>query len=114
MTRPCLIMAYLDFTALDGMTGELTRNDIAEGQQGLCELCPISRAVERMFEGFQVSTEFDHVTVQKNGETCVVLRVSTALAEWMTEFDDEQDVEPIGLQIYTWNVKDYKYMIDVL
>lgn len=106
-------MTYLNLTTLDGMTGEVTRNDIAEGQRGICDLCPVARAVSRMFEGFQVYVELDTVTIHHNSETYAVLFVGGELAEWIDQFDTENDVQPIGLKITTWNTRGYKYMIDV-
>ena len=106
-------MAYLDFTTLDGMTGEVIENDIAEGQQGICDLCPVARAVGRMFEGFQFYVELDTVTIHHNGEMSEVLFVGDALAEWIDQFDNENDVQPIGLKISTWNTRSFKYMINI-
>ena len=106
-------MTYLDLTTLDGMTGEVTRNDIAEGQQGICDLCPVARAVSRMFDGCWVSVQHNAVTLKQSDETYAVLRVGSELAEWIDQFDTENDVEPIGLKISTWNTRGYKYMIDV-
>ena len=111
--RPCIFMPYLDFTTLDGMTGEVTHNDIAEGQQGICDLCPVARAVSRMFKGFQVYVELDTMTIHENGETYAVLFVGDALAEWIDQFDNENNVQPIKLKITTWNTRGYKYMISV-
>ena len=113
MIVPVFSMPYLDLTTLDGMTGEVTGNDIAEGQQGICDLCPVARAVGRMFEGFQVYVEIDTVTIHQNGETYAVLFVGGALAEWIDQFDNENDVQPIGLKISTWNTRGYKYMINI-
>lgn len=106
-------MTYVDFTNLSSITGELTADDIAEGLQGSCEHCPVALAVGRMFEGFEVYAELNMVSIHQRGEIYEVLRVSDRLADWMENFDLENGVSPIGLQISTWNTGGYKYMIDI-
>ena len=95
------------------MTGELTNDDIAEGLKGDCEQCPVALAVGRMFEGFEVYAELEIVSIHQQGEIYEILKVSDPLADWMDSFDNENKVKPIGLRIYTWNVKGIKYMLDV-
>ncbi|MXV82895.1 hypothetical protein F4Z98_05920 [Candidatus Poribacteria bacterium] len=66
-----------------------------------------------MFEGFQVFVELDTVTIHHNGETHAVLFVGGDLAEWIDQFDNENNVQPIGLKITTWNTRRFKYMINI-
>ena len=66
-----------------------------------------------MFEGFQVFVELDTVTIHHNGETHAVLVVGGDLAEWLDQFDNENNVQPIGLKITTWNTRRFKYMINI-
>ena len=111
--------AYLDFTNLEGMTEALTAEDIAEGQQGDCELCPVARAVGRMLDVGEASGDHVHIThntatVYEHGGTVIVkLRISQRLSDWIYAFDHEQDVRPITLCVHRWNVKDVDYLLDM-
>ena len=106
--------SHIDFTRLDGMTGELTGDDIAEGLQGDCEHCPVALAVGRMFEGFQVYVE-SAVIIHNGGDVRLSLYLGETLGDWIEAFDLEDDaVKPIGLRISTWNLKGYEYRIDAV
>ena len=108
-------MTYLDFTSLDGMQGEVSALDIGNGQSGSCELCPIALALERMFEGCEVHVTLETATVYEyGGDVCTVLRISERLAGWIDAYDHEKPVVPVELRIYTWNVKGYDYMLDIV
>ena len=107
-------MPYLDFTTLDGMTGELTADDIAEGLQGDCEHCPVALAVGRMFESLQVYVE-SAVVIHERGNVCLSLYLGETLGDWIEAFDlKDAAVKPIGLRISTWNFKGYEYRIDAV
>ena len=111
--RPRKTMTYLDFTTLEGMTGEITALDIGNGQQGICELCPVALALARMFEGCETDVNMNDATIDTNGETLTVLRISEALADWIEAYDFENKVSPVKLRISTWNRKGYEYMLDI-
>ena len=112
-------MTYLDFTNLDGMTEALTAEDIAEGQQSGCELCPVSLAVARMFDagedpGCHVHVSLETVTVSEHGGDVIeCLCVSERLAGWIGAYDNEKAMKPITLCIYTWNSKGFEYVLDM-
>ena len=111
--------AYLDFTNLDGMTGALTAEDIAEGAIGDCTLCPVALAVGRMLDAGEASGDYVHVThntatLYEHGGTVIVkLRISQRLSDWIYAFDHEQEVKPITLCVHRWNVKDVDYLLDM-
>ena len=107
-------MTYLDFTDLDGLQGEIRAIDIGNGQSGNCEVCPVAIALGYMFEGCEIHVTLETATVYEyGGDVCTVLCISERLAEWIDAYDHEKPVVPVSLQIYTWNVKGYDYMLDI-
>ena len=97
------------------MQGEISALDIGNGQSGNCELCPVVLALERMFEGCEIHVTLETATVYEyGGDVCAVLRISERLGEWIDAYDHEKPVAPVALRIYTWNVKEYDYMLDIV
>ena len=98
------------------MTGEVTAQDIADGKQGDCLLCPVALAVGRMFEGYKVRVGLERVIIHQHNSVPppVVLCVGESLAAWIDGFDNENPMAAIRLRISTWNIGDYKYRIDAI
>ena len=108
-------MTYLDFTDLDGIHGEISTIDIGNGQSGNCELCPVALALGRMFEGCEIHVTLETAMIYEyGGDVCTVLCISERLGEWIDAYDHEKPVVPVPLRIYTWNVKGYDYMLDIV
>ena len=101
------------------MTEALTAQDIAEGQQGDCELCPVALAVGRMFDagedsGCHVQVTLDTATVfEHGGDVIVNLLVSERLAGWIDAYDNENEMQRITLCVYSWRYKGFEYMLDM-
>ena len=106
-------MTKIDLTTYAGLTGEVTALDIGNGQPGSCTLCPIALALERMFPGYEVYVEINEATIHKGDAELVRLRISEPLSAWMDAYDSEETVSPVKIKIYTWNLKGYKYMLDI-
>ena len=113
------MMAYLDFTNLDGMTQALTAEDIAEGAIGDCTLCPVALAVGRMLDVGEESRDSVHIThntatvYEHSGRVIVKLCLSQRLSDWIYAFDHEQEVKPIMLCVDRHNIRDIDYMLDM-
>ena len=104
------IFRFHDFRGVDGRNHG---TDIGNGRQGICELCPVALALARMFEGYETDVNMNDATIDTNGETLTVLRISEALADWIEAYDFENKVSPVKLRISTWNRKGYEYMLDI-
>ena len=112
-------MKSLDLTALVGMTEALTAEDIAEGIMDNCALCPVGRAVGRMFRRLFNTDENSSCFVANKtvfvqvGGVNEVIAISERLSAWIYAFDHEQEVKPITLCVYTWNSRGFDYMLDM-
>lgn len=95
------------------MQEQVTADDIEKGTGGSCQACPIALAVQRMFPTYQVCVEMEQITLFEADEVSAVLHVSEALANWIDAYDNETNVTPITLVIKTFNIKEYKYIIDM-
>ena len=104
---------YFDFTTLAGMRGQVTADDIEKGTGGSCQTCPVALAVQRMFPSYEICVEVEQVSLFEADEVYAVLRVSEALADWIDVYDTENKVQPLNLVIKTFNLKGYKYMLDI-
>ena len=84
----------------DGMTGKITTQHIGEGACGDAQYCALALAVGDMFavppeqievDGFRASI-YD-VSLRN----AIDLELSQPLRDWIDAFDDEKEVEPVGL-----------------
>ena len=98
----------------DGMTGELTAEDIEKGDRCNHEACPLARALENMFPGHSVYVD-DYVAVNnKEGETILNMPLTDPLLTWVDRFDNEKPVEPIKLHIGTHTVGAAKWILGIV
>ena len=104
-------MAILIF---DGMTGELTAEDIQEGVRCDHEACPLARALENLFPGHYAFIDDYAVLHDKNGKTILSMPLTDTLIAWVDRFDNEKSVEPIQLQIATHTVGAAKWILGIV
>ena len=94
-------MAILIF---DGMTSELTAEDIQEGVRCDHETCPLARALENMFPGHHAFVDDYAVLHDKDGKAVLDMPLTDPLIIWVDRFDNEKPVEPIQLHIGTHTI----------
>ena len=104
-------MANLVF---DGMTGELTTEDIQEGIRCDHEACPLARALENMFPGYYAFVDDYAVLHDTKGEVIVDMPLSDPLLTWVDRFDNEKPVDPIKLHIRTHTIGAAEWILGIV
>ena len=98
----------------DGMTGELTAEDIQVGIRCDHEACPLARALENMFPGHHAFIDDYAVLHDQDGEQVLSMPLTDTLIVWVDRFDNEKPVEPIKLHIGTHTVGAAKWILGIV
>ena len=84
----------------DGMTGKITAMHIGEGACGDAQRCALALALADMFAVPPEQTEVDGFAASiydADSNEVIGLELSTPLRDWIDAFDQENEVEPVGL-----------------
>ena len=94
-------MGNIDFTNLNGTTGEITTKDIQMGIRCNHQACALAIALERMFPGYTAFIDEQAVISDDKGNTITDMAISDKLLIWIDRFDNKKPVEPTKLRIDT-------------
>ena len=98
-----------------GLRGEVTADDIAMGVRTDCNNCPVARGIARMFPDSEVAVDsFDIIIIRE----CIAygrkFTVSKALRQFISDFDGEEQCEPVTLEIQAAPKKRCREMFEIV
>ncbi len=108
-------MIDYDSVKFVGLRGAVTEDDINKGVRKDCGKCPVARAVIRMFPDCSVYVDSFSIVISRS---CIAygrkFSVSKALRQWISDFDGNEECEPVKLEIQEDPKKRCREMFEIV
>lgn len=102
------------FSILEGITSQVTQEDIDIGIAGHCSRCPIARSLNRTLTPNEISIDTTIVIIHTtNTSLTLYINLSQEVKNWINNFDNFEPVDPIDLVIRSQSITGHPHILEI-